>query len=88
VAHVALRAPVHELRDELVELRGPQHMHRDRARPHGRLVGDLRGTVACGEAVGPDDGHHDHPPDAGPLACMVEVPGCGGEERRGRLLLG
>jgi hypothetical protein len=30
--------------------------------------------------------NHDHPPNAGPLAGLVEVPGCGGEERGGRLL--
>ena len=32
VGHVAARAPLHELRDELVELRRAQHARRDRAR--------------------------------------------------------
>jgi hypothetical protein len=71
-----------------VELRGAQHTRGDRARPHRPLVGELRGAVAGGELVGPDDGHHDHPLHAGPLACVVEVPGCGGEELGGRVLVG
>ena len=83
-----MRAPLHELLDELVELRRAQHARRDRARQHRLLVGDLRRAVAAGEAVAADDRHDDDPLHAGPLAGLLEVAGGGGEELRGRLLLG
>jgi hypothetical protein len=51
-------------------------------------VGDLRRAVTRGEALGPDDRHHDDPPHAGPVADLLKVPGRGGEELRGRPLVG
>jgi hypothetical protein len=51
-------------------------------------VGDLRRVIARGEPVAPDDGYHDHPLHAGPLAGLLQVAGRGGEELRGRLLVG
>jgi hypothetical protein len=54
----------------------------------GPLVGDLRRVIARGEPVAPDDGYHDHPLHAGPLAGLLQVAGRGGEELRGRLLVG
>ena len=88
VAHLALPAPLHKLRDELVELRCTQYTYWDRARLHGLLVGGLRHVIARGETVAPDDGHHYHPLHTGPLAGLVQVPGRSGEELRGRLLVG
>ena len=80
VAHLALGAPLHERPHELVELRGTQHLDRERAGEHGLLVGVLRGVVAAGEPVGADDGHHDDPPDPGPLA--RPPAGCGSRSGR------
>lgn len=51
-------------------------------------MGELRGAVAGGEAVAADDRHHHDPPHARVLAGRLQVAGSGGEERRGRLLLG
>jgi hypothetical protein len=84
---VAPGAPLHELRDELVELRRAQHARGERARQRCLLVGDLRHAIASGEAVAPDDRHHDDPLHAGPLAGLVQVPCRGGEELGGRVLL-
>jgi hypothetical protein len=88
VAHVALPAPRHELLDELVELSGAQDACGDRSRLHGLLVGDLRGLVAPGESVGPDDRDDHHAPHAGALAGLLQVPGRGGEELGGLVLVG
>src|SRR5215471_13996254 len=71
-----------------MELRRAQYTYWNWAREHRPLVGDFRRHVAGGEPVAPDDGHHDHPLHAGPLADLLQIPGGGGEERRGRLLLG
>jgi len=87
VGHVAPGAPLHELGDELVELRGADHVGWDGPGQHGLLVCDFRGAVAGGEPVGADDGHHDDPPHSSPLAGLLEVAGRGGEEFRGGPLL-
>src|SRR5262249_32772776 len=83
VGHVAPGAPLHELGDELVELRGADHVGWDGPGQHGLLVCDFRGAVAGGEPVGADDGHHDDPPHPSLLAGLLEVAGRGGEEFHG-----
>ena len=87
VAHVALRAPVDQLRHELVELGGAQHRGGDRPIEVGPLVGHLGGAVPGREPVGPDDRHHDDLSDTSALAVFLQVPGGRGEEGCCRLLL-
>ena len=88
VAHVALRAPPHELFHELVELGRAHDARRDRPRQGGLLVRDLGGVVAARELVDPDDRHDDEPPHAGPLTGLLQVAGGGREELRRGLLIG
>ena len=73
VADVALPAPVDELRDELVELRGADDVDRDRPGERDALLRELGGVVAAAEAVDPDDRDDDHPLHAGPLPRGLQV---------------
>ena len=88
VAHGALPAPLDELRDELVELRGAQDERRDRGRQRGLLVRHHGSAIASGEAVGSDYGHNHHAQHACLRAGLVQVARRGREELRGRRLVG
>jgi 3-hydroxyisobutyrate dehydrogenase len=82
---IALGAPVEQLADELVELRGPDDAHRDGAGGPRPLVRDLSRAVPAGERVDVDDRHDDGPLYPGPHAGLLQVAGGRDEELRGRL---
>src|SRR5919201_646589 len=85
VADLALPSPVDELLDELMELRCPQDLCRNRAGYERLLVRDLCRVVAGPEPVAADDRHHDDAPHAGFFAGVLQVPS-GRPEKRGRRL--
>lgn len=88
VDHVALPAPLHHLRNELVKLCCAQDSHRDRPRGHRLLVRGLRCEKTTREPVGSDDRNQHDSLHAGLLADLLQVARRCREELRGRVLLG
>jgi hypothetical protein len=88
VPDIALSAPIDELRDELMELRGPKYVRRDPTGQRDSFVSDLGGTVAGGLPIGADDRDDDEPLDSRGRTNLLEVSGRGGEELGGGALIG